>query len=319
MDGKKVLVTGVGGDIGQSLLKCLKDIGYEFSLLGCDIDPLAGGRALVEKFYQAPYATDTESYLRFVTGLLKSENIEYVFPTSEAEIEFFDVNRNLFENKTTVFIHNQDIVKVFLDKYETALLLARKGLPCPRTYLVEQYNNELDYPCILKPRKGHGGKSLILANDPEEFKFFRKRLKNYIVQENIGSPDEEYTGTVFSTGKEFYSIAFKRSLGYGSLSKVAQLVQDSKLESLAEKVAAAVSLEGSLNIQCRKINSGFIPFEVNPRFSSTVYVRHYFGFQDVKWWVDLREGKPIEYKPRFKSGTCVRTISETFFDLESWG
>ena len=98
MDGKKVLVTGVGGDIGQSLLKCLKDIDYEFSLLGCDIDPFAGGRALVEKFYQAPYATDSESYLQFVTGLLKSENIEYIFPTTEAEIEFFDVNRNLFVN-----------------------------------------------------------------------------------------------------------------------------------------------------------------------------------------------------------------------------
>lgn len=316
MAGKKVLVTGVGGDIGQSILKCLKDTGYELSLLGCDVDPFAGGRAMVEKFYQASYATDIENYSRFITGLLESENIEYVFPSTEAEIEFFDINRELFKNNTTIFIHRHNIVKTFLDKYETAMLLAKNGLPSPKTYLIEHYKNELEYPYVLKPRKGHGGKSLILVNNAEEFNYFRSRLKNYIVQENIGSPDEEYTVTVFSTGKKTYSIALKRSLGYGSLSKVAQLIHDSSLERLAEKIAAAVSLEGSLNIQCRKTNSGYVTFEVNPRFSSTVYVRHYFGFQDVKWWVDLKEGRTIEYKPRFKSGVCVRTIGEAFFDLK---
>lgn len=310
-----MLVTGVGGDIGQSLLKCLKDTDYKFSLLGCDIDPFAGGRALVEKFYQSPCALDSENYLRFITRLLESEDIRYVFPTSEAEIEFFDIHRDRFKNNITIFINSHDIVRIFLDKYETALLLANNNLPSPRTYLIEHYKNELGYPCILKPRRGHGNKSLILINDLAEFDFFRRRLKNYVVQENIGTTDEEYTVTVFSTREKSYSIAFKRSLGYGSLSKVAQLVHDAHLERLAERIAMTVSLEGSLNIQCRKTDSGYVPFEVNPRFSSTVYVRHFFGFQDVKWWMDLKEGKPVEYKPRFKGGTCVRTISETFFDL----
>lgn len=315
MARKKVLVTAVGGDIGQGLLKCLKDAGYAFSLLGCDIDPFAGGRALVEKFYQAPCVLDSEHYLRFITRLLESENVEYVFPTTEAEIEFFDIHRGYFENNTTIFIHSHDIVGTFLDKYETALLLANSSLPTPRTYLIEHYNNELDYPCVLKPRRGHGGKNLILVNDLEEFTFFRRRLKNYVVQENIGTPDEEYTVTVFSTGEKSYSIAFKRFLGYGSLSKVAQLIQDASLERLAGRIATVASLEGPLNIQCRKTDSGYVPFEINPRFSSTVYARHYFGFQDAKWWVDLKEGRTIEYRPRFKGGICVRTIGETFFDL----
>jgi carbamoyl-phosphate synthase large subunit len=316
MAGRKVLVTGVGGDIGQSLLKCLRDTDYKFFLLGCDVDPFAGGRVLVKKFYQSPLAADSAGYMSFIIKLLEEENVAYVFPTSEAEIEFFDINRDLFKNKATIFIHSHDIVRAFMDKYETALLLAKNGLPSPRTYLIERYNNELDYPYVLKPRRGHGGKSLIQINDAEEFRFFRGRLKNYVVQENVGSPDEEYTVTVFSTGKKIYSIALKRSLGYGSLSKVAQLIQDGSIERLAERIATSVSLKGSLNIQCRKTDSGFVPFEINPRFSSTVYVRHYFGFQDVKWWVDLQEGKTIEYKPRFKSGICVRTIGETFFDLQ---
>jgi len=35
---------------------------------------------------------------------------------------------------------------------------------------------------------------------------------------------------------------------------------DARLERLAEKIAMIVSLEGSLNIQCRKTNSDYVPF-----------------------------------------------------------
>jgi len=312
----KVLVTGIGGDIGQSVLKCLKDINCNYHLIGCDVDSFAAGRELVEKFYQAPLVKDSERYFDFVTKIFDEEDIVYVFPITEVEIEFFDKYRDYFKN-VTVFINKHDIIVTFLDKHETVEFLKCNNLAYPKTYLIENYDNELEYPFLLKPRKGCGSKGLLVVNDAEEFNYLRERTKNYIVQEIAGAEDEEYTATVFSTGKQIHSIVFKRSLGYGSLSKVAQLIQDEQIQTLAGEIAIAASLEGSLNIQCRKTDSGYIPFEVNPRFSSTVYTRHFFGFQDVKWWLDLKEGKTIEYVPKYREGTAVRTIGETFFDLRS--
>lgn len=317
MNKRKVLITGVGGDIGQGIIKCLKDINYDLSLLGCDTDPFAAGRELVERFYEAPSVKDSGKYLSFIKKMLDKENAVYLFPTTEIEIEFFDAHRDYFKNNITIFINKHHIIKDFLDKYETIKFLKNNNLPYPKTYLIENYNNELEYPFVLKPRKGCGGKGLILVNDSAEFNFLRKKTKNCIVQEIVGTEDDEYTVTVFSTGKDSCSIAFKRFLGYGSLSKIAQLIQDNRIQSLAERIAKAASLEGSLNIQCRKTNSGYIPFEINPRFSSTVYTRHFFGFQDVKWWLDVKEDKTVRYVPKFTKGVAVRTIGETFFDLES--
>ena len=66
----------------------------------------------------------------------------------------------------------------------------------------------------------------------------------------------------------------------------------------------------------RKTKRGFIPFEINPRLSSTVYFRHFFGFKDVEWWIDMHEGNQIKYTLKYDKGIGVRTINETFFDLK---
>jgi len=312
-----VLVTGVGGDIGQSVIKCLKDTEYNLHLFGCDTDPFAAGRAMVGKFFQPPPAKNAGKYLDFIKKVLSKEKIGYVIPTTEIEIEFFDKHRDCFKNVTTVLINEHRVIGTFLDKYETIKFLRDNDISHPETYLVESYTNELECPFILKPRRGCGGKDLILVSDYDEFNFLKKTRRDFIVQEIVGGEDDEYTITVFSTGKEFYSIGFRRYLGYGSLSKIAHLVKDDEIRVLAEKIVKATSLEGSLNIQCRKTDSGYIPFEVNPRFSSTVYTRHYFGFQDVKWWLDLKQGKNITYNPKFQKGTAVRTLGEVFFELRS--
>ncbi len=315
---KKALITGIGGDIGQSVAKCLKDIGYDIDLIGCDVDSYSAGKKLCEKFFQSPWAIETEEYLNFIQKLIDEEGVNYVFPTTESEIEFYDKYQDYFRNKKlTIFINDSNIIKTFLDKYETVNFLRSNKLPYPKTYTIETYNGELSFPVLLKQRKGCGGKGLKIINDEDEFVFFKRKMKDAIVQEIIGSPDEEYTVGVFSTSKEVYSISFKRVLGYGSLTKVAQLVYDDEIKVIAERVANACSLKGVLNIQLRKRYEGnYVPFEINPRISSTVYLRHFFGFQDVKWWIDLIENRPIEYKLKYRSGIAVRSIEEVFFDLK---
>lgn len=315
---KRVLVTGVGGDIGFNVVKCLKDSGYALELLGCDIDPYAAGRKEVDSFFIAPRAFDEESYRKCIRGAIEEYGINYIYPTTEVEIIFFHRNREYFDKTgAAIFINNPFILNTFFDKYETVSFLKENGLPYPATFLIEDYNNQLNFPLLIKARRGWGHKGLLRIMDDEELEFHRKRITNAIVQAEIGVEDEEYTIGVFSDGTSVYSICFRRYLGYGSLSKFVQLVHDDEMKYLAERIARTSQLQGSINVQCRKTADGYVPFEINPRLSSTVYLRHYFGFQDVKWWLDLEERKPIEYRPKYKQGIGVRTIGEVFFDMES--
>jgi carbamoyl-phosphate synthase large subunit len=192
--------------------------------------------------------------------------------------------------------------------------LKENGLPYPATFLLEDYDKQLDFPLIVKARKGWGGKSLIKIWDMEELDFYKKRIANAIVQEYVGTEDEEYTVGVFSNGTDVYSICFRRYLGYGSLSKFVQLVHSDEMRCIVEKIARATRLQGSMNVQFRKTEHGYVPFEINPRISSTAYFRHYFGFQDVKWWLDIKLNKPIDYKLKYQKGIGVRAIGEVFFE-----
>ena len=313
----KVLVTGVGGDIGQSVLKCLEDAGgdYSFTISGCDIDAYPAGGKKCKSCYKAPRASDEEEYSSFIETIMDKEDFDYIIPTTEAEIKYFDVRRDHLKcREVQVLINNSSIINTFFDKYATVDFLKKNKLPYPETYPAEDFKGELSFPLILKQRQGCGGEGLKIVNDMEELDFFRKRLKGVIVQEMLGSEEEEYTAGIFSDGEKIHTICFRRLLGYGSMTKFAELVHDNEVTRLLEKIAQTVNLKGSINIQLRRTKRGYIPFEVNPRFSSTVHMRNYFGFKDVKWWIDYYENRPIEYKLKPDKGIVVRTVGDVFFE-----
>lgn len=315
---KNILITGVGGDIGQSIIRCLKENGYKDYLFGCDIDPYAGGKEEVTKFVIAPQAAEAKAYSKFMSTIIEKYRIKYIYPTTEQEIIFFDRKRENFVRKgVTVFINHSFILKTFLDKYKTVIFLKQNKLPYPATFLIEKYSNQLNFPLIIKPRRSCGSREVIQVNSSEKLEFYKNILKDAIVQEYLGQDDgEEYTTGVFSDGTNVHSITFRRKIGFGGLSKLVELVEDTRISRLAERIAQCCNLVGSINIQTRKTPKGFVVFEINPRFSSTVYFRDYFGFQDVKWWLDLKEKRNIKFKLKYKKGIGVRILSETFFELE---
>lgn len=314
---KNILITGVGGDIGQSIIKCLKAVNRHTWLIGCDIDKYAAGQVMVHKFYIAPPVKNKDAYCRFIEKIIGKENIDYIFPSTEAEIEFFNDSRPRWDKKAKIFINSQNVLDCFLDKYKTIRFLQDNKVLCPKTYLLKNYKKGLVFPCIIKQRKGSGGKGFKIIRNREELAFYKKTMQDAVVQELAGTPEEEYTVGVFSDRRNTYCIAFKRVLGYDNLSKVAVLVEDKKIEELARKIADSIFLKGAINIQMRKTQKGYIPFEINPRLSSTVYVRHLFGFEDVRWWMNSVEGKMSRYRLKQKTGCVTRVLNEVFLkDLE---
>jgi carbamoyl-phosphate synthase large subunit len=68
-----------------------------------------------------------------------------------------------------------------------------------------------------------------------------------------------------------------------------------------------------MNIQMRLTDKGPRVFEINPRFSSTVLMRHRLGFSDVLWAIDEAEGKLINFQEIPKDQMMVRVQSATIY------
>ena len=312
-----VLVTGIGGEIGHGIIRCLKDLKSNLDLFGCDMDAYAATRDEVQKFFVVPEASQTKRYFQVLKNITEKYKIKYIYPTIESEIQFFDHYRDYFESQgVTIFIHDPTILDTFFDKYETIEFLKNHKIPYPKTFLIKDYRGELGYPIMMKPRWGSGSKDVIRIINVEEFHFYKKRVPNAIIQEYLEGENEEYTVGVFFDGKDVSSVAFRRLIGFGGTTKIAQLVKEEAIVQLAERVARSIGVIGTLNLQMRKTSKGYFIFEINPRFSSTVYFRHYFGFRDVQWWLNVKRNNKINYKPlNFKGGVIARVLQEKFYDF----
>ena len=312
-----ILVTAVGGDLGQSVIKCLKNSDCKDKIFGCDMETYAAGQALCHGFFTAPPVSDEVAYKDFIAKTIKENHIDYVFPMSNVEISFISSQRHFFEKLPARFVMNPSpIIERFMDKYLTVQFFRENGIPAPQTYLAETFDGQLEFPVILKKRQGSGSQGLFKVADDEELKFFCKRHQDMIVQQYLPGENNEYTSCIFSDGHSHHFITFKRKLAPGGYSNYVELIIDEMVDSFLLKVAEVLNFKGSINIQFRIVEGVCYPFEINPRFSSTVYFRHCFGFKDVLWSMDLMENKPIQYGPVKKKGIGVKSFDEVFFDLE---
>ena len=312
-----ILVSAVGGDLGQSVIKCLRDSSYHPHISGCDMNPFAGGRADVDEFFPAPPVKDKQRYMDFLLRIIKGKRINYVFLTADVEIIFYNENRESFRDTNAVFVVSEKhIIDTFMDKYKTAAFFKEKGILYPQTWMPSQYDNQLGFPLILKKRRGSGSQSFFKVNDAEELHFYLKRHNDMIVQEYLPGEDNEYTAALFKHGETIHTITFKRTLAPGGFSQQVELVTGGITNEFPGELAGQLDFQGSINVQFRCTDHGCVPFEINPRFSSTVYFRHRFGFKDVLWSLDVYEGKDVAYTPLYTAGIGVKKFSEAFFDMQ---
>ncbi|KJS22165.1 MAG: hypothetical protein VR72_07375 [Clostridiaceae bacterium BRH_c20a] len=313
-----ILVTGIGGDIGIGIVSILNKIQYHSTLIGCDINNYPASKNQVDFFYNAPSAKDQGMYIDFLNKLCSKHNIDLIIPSSEIEIKVLSKTRNFFdENQIKLLINNDHIIDIFMDKLKTIKFFEENKIFYPKTFLFENFEDQLDYPFLVKRKFTAGSKGIFIVEDAQDLEYYRKKYSDSIVQEIVGDSEKEYTIGVFSDGNKTFNIAFQRKLGFGSLSRFVKLVNDPKIDELAKNISNFIHLKGSINIQVRKDEKGeYIPFEINPRLSSTLAFRSYFGFEDLKWWIDMIYGDEIEYKPIYKAGIGVKTLSEIYFELE---
>jgi len=311
-----VLVSGIGGDIGQSVARALND---DFRVLGCDMDAGATTRLFVEKFFCVPSVNEKMAYLDKIAIILNREKIDIFIPISESEITLLNGERRWVSGvNAKVLLNNQKVLDVFLDKLQTAIFLQDHGWKAPKSTLLRDIiREEWNLPVIVKARNGCGSKSVRKVVDNLTLSYLRGIDQgDLVIQEYIDEKEGEFTTGVFSDGSKTASITFRRRLGFGGLSREVELVQDPKMEALARDIAKQIGLVGSINIQSRRSGGDNVIFEINPRFSSTVFLRQVFGFEDLRWWINCSQGNSFTYKPRYIHGVAVRVLTESFVDME---
>lgn len=279
----RFLITGIGGDVAQGISKVIRESFSDVMILGSDVGEKHAGILFVETFRLVPSA-NSNTYISTIASLVNEFNIDILIPTSEPEIEVLSGFPDS-EFPCTILTPGRKVVNYCLDKFETNQFLMSIGLDVPWTIKSE---NDLpkDYPCIFKGSKGAGSKLLYIVVDQAEAKYLAQKHIGTIFQELLLPEDKEITCAVYrSSSGEVSILQLLRSL-VGGATSWARVVFEPEVERVCRLVAEELELIGSMNIQLRLTADGPRIFEINPRFSSTTYMRFLIGFNDLIWSIN---------------------------------
>ena len=101
----------------------------------------------------------------------------------------------------------------------------------------------------------------------------------------------------------------KRRLDAGR-TVVASIENNYEIKSFLMNLIEKINLNGLLNVQLRLTQDGPKIFEINPRVSSTVKMRHLLGFSDLVWAINCLRGNKIPENNKIMSGTIYRLSRE---------
>jgi carbamoyl-phosphate synthase large subunit len=300
---KKVLITAIGGDIAQGIAVILRQSFPDWHLTGMDVHARHAGSLFVDQFHEAPRASDP-NYEDALKALVNRAAIDLVIPMSEAELQLLASRGYSNIGGACLLMANQLAIEVGADKLKTAQFLESLGLPAPWTDLVENFLPQKHLPCIFKPRRGAGSKAVFRCETAEDVAFYRHRHADAIVQELLLPADQEVTCGVFrNSGGRIAVLQLLRTLT-GGFTGWAQVIEDTEVLSQCSRLAEALDLRGSINVQLRITGNGPRIFEINSRFSSTVLMRHQMGFCDLVWSVQDLMGEDVHlFSP--KTGTTA--------------
>lgn len=281
----RIMLSSVGGDLAQNVINCIKKMRGQNWLLGSDVNPRNSGRSFVDHFVESKLVSEFD-YIRWLDEIFKEFKIDYYIPLSEAEIKFFagideKSFNSIFENVKFIGA-DKKIVNIFSDKFSTQNWLESEGFQVPRIYPNIDAEDWI-YPVIIKPRFGSGSRNVFKCHNKFELRSAFNLIPEPIIQECVGSDSDEFTIGLYASEDKIKIISFRRLLSHsGATSWAKHEVWDHFLE-IGIKIAKKLQLDGSINIQLRLHKGVPYIFEINPRFSSTVFIRSELGFNDVAW------------------------------------
>lgn len=319
-----VLVLGVGGNVSQGIVKALRIAKPTCHVVGACVSPMSAFLHVVDAAEVSPAATDP-GFEGWLGAVCRKHRVEAVLSGVEPVLHRLAELATNLELRTGArcVVSSPQVLEIGADKWKTAEWLRHTGLPTPATALLEQPDEvaalvaRVGFPIVLKPRRGKGSEGVRIVATSDDLAS-SGGLSEYVAQEYLGTPAEEFTAATYSGpgGGLRGAMVMRRRLAHGTSVDV-EAGEFPEVREAAMAIATALSPVGPLNAQFRLRGGRPVCFELNVRFSGTTPIRARLGFNDVEAAVRqfvLR--MPAYDLPRIVRGRALRYWNEVYPSLD---
>ncbi|WP_165842267.1 ATP-grasp domain-containing protein [Paenibacillus xerothermodurans] len=348
----KVVVTGAGSPGAAGVIKALRKVSdRNIHIIGLDASPTAVGRAMVDRFYHIPEATD-QAFTRTVLDICKRESADVILPLVTKELFKFAEHKTLFDNKgTSVSVSDYEKLVIANNKGRLLEELAQAGFDAPRYRIIKTVEEldeairELGYPdnpVCFKPTLSNGSRgfrvldpskdrALLLFSEKPNSTYISitdlfdvlkhaTRIPEMVVMEYL--PGQEYSVDLLADqGKVLTAIPRLREAMVGGITTRGVVVHEQPIIDYASQIVNHLGLHGNIGVQVRlDCNNKPKILEINPRIQGTII--HCVGAGVNLPYLAVKLALGIESEPEelaVKWGTrMTRYWEEIFYDVDGF-
>jgi carbamoyl-phosphate synthase large subunit len=233
--------------------------------IAADLNPLAPALYHADRHAIVP-RIDHPDYLDALRDLIALHDVKLVVPLADLDHGVLAAGRDKLG--ALVLVPGEDAIRRCSDKYEAHLFFGEQGIGSPPSWLPDELPAELDYPLLVKARKGFGSRHIYRARDRAELDFFLGyTTADSMVQQVCRG--EEFSIDVFCDLDSRCLNAVPRTMveSKGGESIKGVSIRDWELIEFARRVSETLGLVGPGNVQCfREPDGSLVVTDVNPRF-----------------------------------------------------
>jgi carbamoyl-phosphate synthase large subunit len=308
---RAVLLTGVGKR--YDIVSCFAQLART---VAADPSPLAPAQYAADVRVEVP-RMDDPAYVPALAELCERHDVGAVLPLTDLDIEILARAREA--GRLPALVPAASVARATFDKYETHLLLERLGLPSPPTVLGEHDLDALEYPVMVKPRKGSGARSIHLASSPAEARFFVSYVPEPVmVQRAMAGPEISIDCLGDTEGRCLNAIPRSMLESRGGESIKGTVLDDPEMVELGRRVVEELGVRGPATIQVfRDPAAGLGITDVNTRFGGAFPAPAYAALAGRSYpelIVAMANGEKVEpHVGEFRAG---RTFTRYYWQLE---
>src|SRR5207244_8959377 len=120
-----------------------------------------------ERYALVPRIED-DGYVPKLAELVRLHDVALIVPL--ADMDQLKLAHGREELGTTVLLPDADIVDRMGDKYLAHLLFEERGIDSPPTWLPEDVPEDVEFPVLVKARRGYGSRHIHPACDRDHLK-----------------------------------------------------------------------------------------------------------------------------------------------------
>lgn len=312
-----ILILSAGRRV--ELVRCFKSAAkiknLKSKIVTADISRTAPAAYFGDKNYIIPRIGEG-NYIESIIDICNKENIKLIIPTIDTELTIMAENKEFIEDKTgaKVLISDKRVIDICRNKKNTNKFFEENNFGVPREITLKDIEEEnYQFPLFIKPLDGSSSINTFKVNNEKELMFFRKYIKNPIIQEYIEGKEYTIDAFIDFDGQPITIVPRERiATRSGEISK-GRIVKDRELINEVKKVIEVLKPIGHITFQCMKTNDGIKFIEINPRFGGGAPMSIKAGANTPLNLYKLLLGEELSYNEDYEDNMLALRFDDSIF------